>query len=232
MSDLGIDDIADDDIMMLNENPDDIQDPADAYSAAFTLNPDPPNEESIQIGGIVDPPHSYSSNSTSNTSQGPRHDCPTMNNKRPPQRLRLALYTPINRNLLRKYVWNTQEVTIQDHLSKSIEDDFKLSRCHLNVQIMRIITPQGGQNGNAYTRYQRGSGQQKISFSYRTAKCCVCHSNQQLYSSKSVRRCSVEGSYTQHQMYHPNANNLFRETLQQGISIGLVQHSQSRLWLL
>ena len=40
----------------------------------------------------------------------------------------------------------------------------KLSRCDLTVQIMRIITPQGGQTGNAYTRYQRGSGQQKINF--------------------------------------------------------------------
>ena len=65
---------------------------------------------------------------------------------------------------MNKYVWQTQEVTIQDLLNEKVEEEMKLSRCHLTVQIMRIITPQGGQTGNAYTRYQRGAGQQKINF--------------------------------------------------------------------
>ena len=65
---------------------------------------------------------------------------------------------------MNKYVWQTQEVTVQDLLNEKVEEEMKLSRCHLTVQIMRIITPQGGQTGNAYTRYQRGAGQQKINF--------------------------------------------------------------------
>ena len=42
--------------------------------------------------------------------------------------------------------------------------ELNLSQMHLNVQILRIITPQQGNIGNAYMRYQRGNQQQKISF--------------------------------------------------------------------
>ena len=91
MSDL---DIGDE--FMMNDNPDDLQDPADA-SLAFLHDPDPPvnekvNEEAKDNGvGIVDPPHSFarSTQDQQHSSSRSTHDRrPEVTNERPSQILR------------------------------------------------------------------------------------------------------------------------------------------------
>jgi hypothetical protein len=86
---------------------------------------------------------------------------------RPSQRRRLLDDEgdlPIDHTLIGKYVLNTREISIQELLHEDVELDINLSRTHLVVQILRIITPQTGNTGNAYTRYQRGNQQQKLNF--------------------------------------------------------------------
>ena len=71
---------------------------------------------------------------------------------------------PIDHSLIGKYAFNTREVKLQDLLHEDAELNLNLSRMHLTVQILRIITPQNGRTGNAYTRYQRGNQQQTNQF--------------------------------------------------------------------
>lgn len=79
------------------------------------------------------------------------------------QRRRL-IETPIDQSLIGKYVFNTREIKIQQLLNEEVESELNLGRMHLTIQLLRIITPQQGNTGNAFTRYQRGNAQQKINF--------------------------------------------------------------------
>ena len=84
------------------------------------------------------------------------------NNPRPAQQAR-TIETPYDVTLVGKRVTMTTAISLQDLLNENVELNFRMNRCHLLVQILRIITPKAG-NNIANTRYQRGNFQQKITF--------------------------------------------------------------------
>ena len=71
---------------------------------------------------------------------------------------------PIGKSLIGSYVSRIREIMLRDLLNEDAEEIFNLSRMHLRVQILRIITPQAGNTVNAFTRYQRGNQQQRVNF--------------------------------------------------------------------
>lgn len=84
----------------------------------------------------------------------------------PSSRRQRVIQMPVDRALLGDLVMSTHEVKVRDLLNEDIEMEVNLNRTHLNLQILRIITPQSGNAGNqAMTRYQhRINSQQKITF--------------------------------------------------------------------
>ena len=97
---------------------------------------------------------------------------PNNENPRPVQRSRRMIEVPYDRDLIGTYMMNTLPVSLSDLLYENVEEETLLSRTHITLQILRIITPQGGPTGNAYTRFQRGNnGQQKINF----LRILLCH---------------------------------------------------------
>lgn len=111
-------------------------------------------------------------NSRSSTSSSSRRS--DIENPRPAQRLRRIDGDPVDRDLIGTYTMDTLPVTLSELLYENVEEETLLSRTHITLQILRIITPQGGPTGNAYTRFQRGNnGQQKINF----LRILLCHNN-------------------------------------------------------
>ena len=112
--------------------------------------------------------------SSSSSTKRDRQARPTSSQiTRPSQRQRRVLECPLDRNLLDKHIMDTLPVKIQELLQEDVETQLNLNRGHITVQILGIITPQGGPTGNAYTRFQRGNnGQQKINF----IRILLCHS--------------------------------------------------------
>ena len=70
----------------------------------------------------------------------------------------------------------TEEIQLQDLLNENIDREKNLRKTHLLVQILRIITPQAGNMGNAMTRYQRSQNQQQITF----ARILLCRNESKL----------------------------------------------------
>ena len=90
-----------------------------------------------------------------------------LDNPQPNQRLRFnqeQTDVPIDKSLIRSYVFRIREIMLRDLLNEDAEKIFNLFRMYLKVQILRIITPQAENAGNAFTRYQRGSQQQRVNF--------------------------------------------------------------------
>eukprot|EP00559_Dactyliosolen_fragilissimus_P002615 CAMPEP_0184868778 /NCGR_PEP_ID=MMETSP0580-20130426/31751_1 /TAXON_ID=1118495 /ORGANISM="Dactyliosolen fragilissimus" /LENGTH=333 /DNA_ID=CAMNT_0027369885 /DNA_START=200 /DNA_END=1198 /DNA_ORIENTATION=- len=71
---------------------------------------------------------------------------------------------------------NTEEISVQDLMNENVETEMMLDDKHIVVQILRIITPQEGKNGNAMTRYQRSNNTKKITFS----RILLCRNNRSL----------------------------------------------------
>ena len=86
------------------------------------------------------------------------HEAPEVNLS-PAQRARLV-HSPIDINLIGDRCMQTEEIQIQHLLNENIDQQNNLRKTHLLVQILRIITPQAGNSGNAMTRYQRSQNQQ------------------------------------------------------------------------
>ena len=91
------------------------------------------------------------------------HDAPPLDLPAP-QRPRLS-HNPVDINLIGDRCMRTEEIQLQDLLNENIDREKNLRKTHLLVQILRIITPQAGNMGNAMTRYQRSQNQQQITFS-------------------------------------------------------------------
>ena len=79
----------------------------------------------------------------------------------PNQRIRLSNDMPFDRNLIGSAVMQTEEILIQDLLNEDVEFERNLSRTHLNVQILRILSPKG-QAASALTRCQNRNNQQTL----------------------------------------------------------------------
>ena len=90
------------------------------------------------------------------------HDAPPLDLPAP-QRPRLS-HNPVDINLIGDRCMRTEEIQLQDLLNENIDREKNLRKTHLLVQILRIITPQAGNIGNALTRYQRSQNQQQITF--------------------------------------------------------------------
>lgn len=88
------------------------------------------------------------------------HPVPQGYNPRPQQRPR-TMETPIDSTLVGTRAMGTHGLSLTDLLDDDIELRVNMNRSHLNVQILRIITPKPGSN-SATTRYQRGGQSQKI----------------------------------------------------------------------
>ena len=61
-------------------------------------------------------------------------------------------------------------------INETIEDEINLNCAHLLVQVLRIITPQTGNSGNALSRYQKKPIEQKIN----CTKIYLCRNDEKL----------------------------------------------------
>ena len=69
----------------------------------------------------------------------------------PAQRGRIE-HSPVDVSLIGNRCMRTEEIQIKHFLDENIEQEKNLRKTHLLVQILRIITPQAGNSGNAMTR--------------------------------------------------------------------------------
>ena len=76
----------------------------------------------------------------------------------------------IDKNLIGTRVMKTNEIKLNSLLNENIESIIDLEDTHLDVQILRIITPNDGKSGNAITRYQRNNQQKQLPYT-RTLLC-------------------------------------------------------------
>ena len=58
----------------------------------------------------------------------------------------------------------TNEIKLGELMNENIETDVNLGKTHIVVEILRIITPQTGNLGNAVTRFQRRAVEQRINY--------------------------------------------------------------------
>lgn len=103
-----------------------------------------------------------------------RHNPPPMSP--PPAQRQRIVQSPIDQNLINTRVMRTEEIRVKDLLNENVEMEMSLNKTHVNLQILRIITPQAGNTGNAMTRYQRGNQQQRINF----IRIILCRNNNEL----------------------------------------------------
>ena len=82
----------------------------------------------------------------------------------PPARRQRIMQSSIDQNLIGTRVMRTEEIKLKELLNENVEMEKSLNKTHVNLQILRIITPQAGNTGNAMTRYHRGNQQQRINF--------------------------------------------------------------------
>ena len=110
------------------------------------------------------------------TDAAEHHPAPDINP--PAARRQRMIQMPVDRSLLGELVMKTQEIYVRDLLDEDVEMEMNLNKSHLNLQIMRIITPQSGNTGNqAMTRYQhRLNSQQRITF----IRIILCRNEKQL----------------------------------------------------
>ena len=96
------------------------------------------------------------SSPSSASSASPRIQQREILNDRPSQRQRTIL-APIDMNLINRRVMRTTEVTVTELMTDKVDETINMNRKHIDVQILRVITPQANQN--ATTRYQRTNQQ-------------------------------------------------------------------------
>ena len=82
----------------------------------------------------------------------------------PPARRQRIMQSSIDQNLIGTRVMRTEEIKLKELLNENVEMEKSLNKTHVNLQILRIITPQAGNTGNAMTRYHGGNQQQRINF--------------------------------------------------------------------
>jgi hypothetical protein len=70
----------------------------------------------------------------------------------PPAQRQQIVQSPIDQNLINTRVMWTKEIKVKDLLNENVEMEMILNKTHVNLQILRIITPQAGNTGNAMTR--------------------------------------------------------------------------------
>ena len=79
----------------------------------------------------------------------------------------------------------TEEIQIQHLLNENIDQQKNLRKSHLLVQILRIITLQAGNSGNAMKRYQRIQNQQQITF----VRILLCRNGSKLWYIMMKNNC-------------------------------------------
>ena len=88
--------------------------------------------------------------------------------QRPAQRLQESEdksdLIPVDKTLQGTRIMNTTAIKINILMQEDVESRVDLDEKHIDVQILRIITPQDGKTGNAMTRYQRGNQQKTLTF--------------------------------------------------------------------
>ena len=88
--------------------------------------------------------------------------------QRPAQRLRESEdesdLIPVDKTSQGTRIMNTTAIKINTLMQEDVESRVDLDEKHIDVQILRIITPQDGKTGNAMTRYQRGNQQKTLTF--------------------------------------------------------------------
>ena len=101
---------------------------------------------------------------------------------------RRCIPTPIDSTLVNRRVMRTTTITLAELLQENLDLTVNMNKRHVDVQIMRVITPQANQN--AVTRYTRSNQQNEARFN-RFILCFV------IAEASSARSCvSVIGSYS------------------------------------
>ena len=82
----------------------------------------------------------------------------------PPAQRQRTIQAPVDRNLLGTRAMRTNEIKLTQLMNENIENEVNLGKTHMVVEILRIITPQTGNTGNAVTRFQRRQIEQRIMY--------------------------------------------------------------------